>query len=114
MDREADDGVHHLLSGGVDGKVVGKGRDQVALGLQPMIGDQQRPGPVTRRAGQQAHHHLPLGDEEPLAADEVAFANVAVGGDARIAGVVDGLDHARKALARPTKKFKTENKARES
>ncbi len=38
---------------------------------------------------QHVEHDLALGDEAALAADEIALANVAIGGNARIVGVVD-------------------------
>jgi hypothetical protein len=36
-----------------------------------------------------AQHYLALGDEQALAADEIALADVAIRGDARIVRVVD-------------------------
>ena len=40
-------------------------------------------------AQQMAEHHLPLGDEPTLATDQVAFLDVAEGGDPRIGRVID-------------------------
>jgi hypothetical protein len=90
MDREADDGVHHRLRGGVDRR-----RDpgeQSGQGLRSFFGDQYRDDRVPAGGGELFQNHLALGDEQAFAADEVALAHGAVAGDAGIIRVFD-QDH---------------------
>ena len=83
MHGEAGDPVHHRLAcreyrhvGGQAGRQSGNRRD-------PFLGDEQRYRGVDRTLDEHPHHDLALGDEQPLAPDQVPLADVTVGGDAR-------------------------------
>jgi hypothetical protein len=46
-------------------------------------------------SGQNPQHHLALSDEQAPAAHQIALPDVAIGGDARIVGIIDGDDSAQ-------------------
>ncbi len=92
VEREAGDAVHHRLRGGIDGDGVGQRRDQVGERVEPVRGDQQRLRAERGRGDQHRQHDASLRHEQPVAADEVALADVAIGVDARVGGIGDGDD----------------------
>ncbi len=90
MDREADDPVHHRRWGEVDRRLVRQGLQQRPQRRQAILGDQgggHRMPAAGARPGPQ--HHLALGHEAALAADQIALAHLAIALDARVVRVVD-------------------------
>ena len=89
MHRKAGHLVHHGARGDINrhcGWRLGQRRRHSG---QPRIEDQRRFGVEARGRKQHVEHDLALGHEPALAADEIALANVAIGGNARIVGIVD-------------------------
>ena len=81
-------------AGDIDRHVGGKPREQRPQPVQPLRRDQQaESGRCSAGADQLLQHHLAFGHEQPRPADQVALADVAIGVDARIVGVVDFDDH---------------------
>jgi hypothetical protein len=72
----------------------------------PLAVDQQGPHALGRVADKGPQHGLALGDEQALAADQVALLDVAIGRDARIVRIVDGDQIGHGALG--TKAFSSE------
>ncbi len=101
MEREAGDGIEHGLARGVERDVGREAREQVCERIDPPLVDQQRGGAVARRPGEHGQHHLALGDEGALPADEIALADIAIGGDARIGGVEIGIGFMRRGATAP-------------
>jgi hypothetical protein len=54
---------------------------------------------VARLGQQHAQHHLALGDELALSADQIRLADIAIGGDARIVRIVDGDDRRQRLVS---------------
>ena len=87
MDVEAGDGVHHGLRRDID-RHGGRGERQRLLhALQPAVEDERGFGLEATGGEKHVQHHLALGDETVLPPDEIALADGAIGGDARIVGV---------------------------
>ena len=81
MDREAGDGVHDALGGGVDRDILREPRQQRRKLPDPRLRDQHGASAIEGRAGQPFQHHLALGHESALPSGEVALANEAEAGD---------------------------------
>ena len=92
MQMEADDAVQDLLWGAIDGNIGGQLGQQRRKLVHALVGDEQRRGAMPGSLDEHAQDHFALGDEMPLASDEVALAHVAIGGKARIGGILDGDD----------------------
>ena len=94
-DRHVGDGVEHALSRGVDrGGRRQAGQDRLKPGDAPGV-QQQGLELMAARPGGGGQHHLALGHEAPLTADQVPFADLTEGVDARVGGIVDGDQHGR-------------------
>ena len=108
MDMEADDGVHHLLARGEDRASPSRQRgERIGERRRPLLRHQQRQRLVPGRAGKPRTTTSPSAMNRPLPPHEIALAHVAIGGDARVVGVGDGLDPGHgprsKALSRRLK-----------
>lgn len=89
MQVKAGDGVDHRLVGEMDrrlGRQAGEHLGQLVLALGI---DQQRDHPLGRVADEGPQHRLALGDEQALAADEVAFLDRPERRDGGIVGIGD-------------------------
>jgi hypothetical protein len=62
----------------------------MAQGRDALFSQQQRQGPTARRRRRQStQHHLPFCDEQPLAARQIALADIAIGRNTPVVGIVD-------------------------
>jgi hypothetical protein len=93
VDVEADHGVEHALRRHMHRHVGRQHGQDVGQPLDALFREQHRiqPMPPGRRKG--AQHHFTLDDEPPAPADQVAFAQIAVGLDPQVVGIGDRDGH---------------------
>ncbi len=92
MDLKPGDFVHDRGAGGVDGNVPGNAFDQVAEPRNAVFAQKHAFCLEPARGEKHVQHHAAFGHEPPLPADEVAFADVPIGGYAWIVGALDGKE----------------------
>ena len=92
MDVESRYRVHDRLCGHIDRHRGGCGPQRVGETWQSVFEHKHRFGLEAGCREKHVEHHLALGDEAPLPAGEVAFANGQVGRHARVGRVVDADD----------------------
>ena len=93
MDRKADDAVHDPLAGGVDRRRFRQPAQEIVQGRQPLVGDKYGNQEVRDGPDRLLEHHAPLGDEQAVATDQVAFTDRAIGLDPRVVRLGDELDY---------------------
>ena len=98
MDREPGDPVHDGLRRDIDRNRRGRPFEQGLKRLDAPLGQEQRLDSMPGLGQKRAQNYFALGDEPPLAADEVAFADGQVVGHPRIGGVVDGQNRGHGTL----------------
>ncbi|MNS59814.1 hypothetical protein D3C72_927860 [compost metagenome] len=93
MQVKTDNAIKHRRFGHVNRHIIRKIGKNIRNAGKPVAQDQDafRRKITTRLVGgcQHAQHHRAFGNETPLPAGEVALANIAKGGDARIGGIPD-------------------------
>ena len=89
MDGKAGDGVHHGARRDIDRHVRRRVCSVSSRPASRFSSTSTDSGSKRPAENSTFEHDLAFGDEPALAADEVALADVAIGGDARIGRVVD-------------------------
>ncbi len=102
MHRKAGDRVQHVAAGAKHRNLVPQAGQHARQLVQPPAVHQGRHRAKPPRADQSAEHHLAFRHEQAPAADQIALAHVAIGLDARVAGIVDRLEtgHGPRGLTR--------------
>src|SRR5690606_8127806 len=89
VDVEAGNAVHYVLRRYVDRQVSRRERERLLHSGQTRLQDQNRARLEPTRREEDVEDHLALGNEQPLAPDEVSFADGVIGDDARIVRIFD-------------------------
>lgn len=89
MQGEADYRVQHRLSGRKDLDVSTQGAKDWRQLIDALLGDEDVSGAVQSAARQNPEYDFALSDEAAASSNDIALADIAKGGDARVVGVGD-------------------------
>ena len=87
MDMEAGNRLEQRGVRDIDRQIGWRAAEDVGEARQPALQHQHQLRREAAAAKEDVEHHLAFGDEAALAADQVALAQRAIGGDARVIGV---------------------------
>jgi hypothetical protein len=92
VNREPDNGVHHILGCGVDRHLIAElGKEQRQF-FDSACGNEHGARLAYPAASKDPEHDLPFGNETTVATGDIALTNLTIRRDTRIVRVIDGSD----------------------